>query len=330
MTLNVSLRSFLILGMFAGLLTLADGCGNSTYTPPLPCSSALACAGQPDAIYQSSLCPYYAAMGAQQNNMFEIRDLSKDKALYATFLMQVRHLNDGTITTKYSSLLLPVSTTPTNLGCQFEPDNPPSDLVDQYYFTTVSACFVGDPNCTNPNDVAQRPPNVDCFASNTNCITFDLSTLPAGPEKQAAAIEGATIFQLAQKAPPLTINIGKLFPASQCNNRADASISNGVFEDDGLACSQGFTVPNATAKAVVVTVPAILRGSFTQIVPTIAAISFTDTTASPVLEWFDHSDKSLGVEYIREIDVLKSTGGKPELKILGARRFCFVIVFPPQ
>jgi hypothetical protein len=330
MTSNHFLRSFLIIVLLVvPFCWVSSGCGGS-YTNPAPCNPAFSCVGNPIS-YQSPLCPPYPGIGqGQANGMYRTGDANRNRGLYATFMIQdVPYNQPGASTvTYYQSFVIPVGST-VDLGCQFKQSNPPSDNLSQFFFTAVSACFTDTNDCTPPTEVAQRPPNSNCFQSQANCIVFDLSALPDGPEKQAATIEGVTILQLMQKKPPITINFGKLFPVSHCSNRNDVTISaTGEFEDDGAPCTESFLVQNSTAKAVVVRVPAIVKGAFTQVLGTVGGISFTDTSASPSLEWFDTNNNSLGMEYVQEMDVLTTTGGRPQLKILGNRRFCFVITFP--
>jgi hypothetical protein len=311
--------SLLLALLIVSALTI--GCGGG-YTPPAPCSPALNCV-DPPITYQSSLCP--PAPG-YVNGMVETNNAHPSRNLYATFTQVVVHLNQPGVpdTTSYLTRYMPVNTT-VNLGCHYVVRA--ADVVDQYFFTPISACFEGDASCTGPTEIASRPPNVDCFKSPDYCVTFDLTGL-TGANATAATAAAKSVLQLIRNKPPLTTAFISGLPLANCKRNDGTVSAGGQFREDGMVCRQGYLVQNNSAKAVVFTVPAIISGTFAQVLGTGAVITLPDPNESPVLEWFDNNDKSMGIEHIASVDLATDSAGRPQVRILGDRRYCLVLKLP--
>lgn len=312
--------SLLVLGLFAVLCVVSCGGGFQSYTPPTPCSPALACVQAPS-LYQNTICP----LSNGKNLMFRTGNLHPTLGVWATFQVEIVALNQpgNPTTTEFQSFPLNVHSAP-DLGCQYQLTG--GDY--EYFYQPVSACFMGTLDCTGQSAIARRPSVGDCFQSTDYCMEFDLSGLPSGPDQQVARQATASILNLVNQKPPIVINISKLLLPGSCQ-RNDAIVSaTNEFEDLGLQCSASILVQNKTAKALRITIPTIFSGSFAQLPGTSASISPHDASKSPILEWFDQNDKSMGIEHIARVDFVTTSAGKPQVRILGDTHFCISITFP--
>jgi hypothetical protein len=323
--------------ILAALLEIV-GCGSST-TQPCQNNGYLACIDMTQVT--TPLCPPMGNKISTANVQWAAVNKDKTDTLNVLF-DETENLYDQQLPSPQSQDRwvdnIPPNTniSPFGLGCKYE-DVPEPGAYNEWDYQPIKACLVTD-NACNQGQAAQAPPNPaaqNCLTqcAGPNCIRYAFNVLHTPAEVQART-DFINVSQQLLTTPNLTsFDLSSLLGiGNACPNRGKVSIgSGGAFVENGVStCHISLTLTTSAGQpiSVLVTLPTVLNGKFSQTLGIHAVLDFNDSTHAPQLTW--SVGNTLEAEAISKIDISEDTTSHTyTAKIVGSRAYCIWITALP-